>query len=159
VVGDVNASVSGAVDVNSVPGSLTDQLDTLIEEVQNLASSAQELAYESTSFDLPKGTEKVLYVPEGVVLTDVIVSGNHASPDSDCVIYVFKVTDPVAGFGDPIFSMSFPLPPYNERKSNIRQLHSGILSNGMLQVKVANSGIFSPSDFCSGSILWSGYYQ
>lgn len=55
VAGDVNASVSGAVDVTSVPSSLTDQLDTLIEEVQALTEEVTAIDTQPTPANFQEG--------------------------------------------------------------------------------------------------------
>ena len=55
VAGDVNASVSGTVDVNSVPASLTDQLDALIEEVQTLTEEVAAIDTQPTPANFQEG--------------------------------------------------------------------------------------------------------
>ena len=92
VYGDISSTVSGVVDVTSLPTSLTDQLDTLIEEVQKLASPAQELIHDSVVFILDAGERTDLPIPEGVVLTDIVLDG---STNGDCFVLVDNAEHPL----------------------------------------------------------------
>ena len=158
VVGDVNANVSGAVDVNSVPTSLTDQLDTLIEEVRKLASPAQELTYGSDYIvGIGRGgSSEPIFVPDGVVLTDIVFNSHLNSDDNSCYVFVDREIDPMTGAAELFLSMNVP----GRDDSDIRQLHSGILSDGNIRLKIVHFGSSSPTaPSCRGTLVWHGYRQ
>jgi hypothetical protein len=148
VYGDISSSVSGAVDVTSLPTSLTDQLDTLIEEVRKLASPAQELIHDATVFHLTAGERRDLAIPEGVVLTDIVLD---SSTNGDCVVLVDNEDQPLQA----LFHIPVPVGGVLESDTKSLHLQSGIRSDGTLVVGVWLNDLGDVR--CSGNLFWSGY--
>ena len=148
VYGDISSTVSGVVDVTSLPTSLTDQLDTLIEEVQKLASPAQELIHDSVVFILDAGERTDLPIPEGVVLTDIVLDG---STNGDCFVLVDNAEHPLQN----LFHIPVPVGGVLERDTKSLHLQSGIRSDGTLVIGVWLNDLGDVR--CDGNLFWSGY--